>query len=223
MWFSHLYSFLNVWCPSDKIHCGFHFFLEAISNHCCSMVISMLKKSCSLFVKAFSLTFNHIFPIKIFCIFVLLFVSVLLVFSINLVNTQRGHIIFIPHDRLKSIQLFLFFVGVGLFCFKFIYFIFGCVGSSLLRTGFLQLRRVGGLLLVEVCRLLIAVASLVAEHGLQARGLQQSWHVSSVVVAHGLQSAGSVVVAHRLSCSMACGIFPDQGLNPCPLHWQADS
>ena len=22
---------------------------------------------------------------------------------------------------------------------------------------------------------------------------------------------------------MACGIFPDQGSNPCPLHWQADS
>ena len=21
----------------------------------------------------------------------------------------------------------------------------------------------------------------------------------------------------------ACGIFPDQGSNPCPLHWQADS
>ena len=35
--------------------------------------------------------------------------------------------------------------------------------------------------------------------------------------------AGSVVVAHRLSCSAACGIFPDQGPNPCPLHWQADS
>ena len=34
--------------------------------------------------------------------------------------------------------------------------------------------------------------------------------------------AGSVVVAHGLSCSVACGIFPDQGLNPCPLHWQAD-
>ena len=27
----------------------------------------------------------------------------------------------------------------------------------------------------------------------------------------------------RLSCSVACGIFPDQGSNPCPLHWQADS
>ena len=35
--------------------------------------------------------------------------------------------------------------------------------------------------------------------------------------------AGSVIVAHRPSYSMACGIFPDQGLNPCPLHWQADS
>ena len=34
---------------------------------------------------------------------------------------------------------------------------------------------------------------------------------------------GSVVVAHGLSCSAACGIFPDQGSNLCPLHWQADS
>ena len=33
---------------------------------------------------------------------------------------------------------------------------------------------------------------------------------------------GSVVVAHGLSCSTTCGIFPDQGSNPCPLHWQAD-
>ena len=37
-----------------------------------------------------------------------------------------------------------------------------------------------------------------------------------------LQSTGSVVV-HRLSCSKACGIFPDQGLNQCLLHWQVDS
>ena len=33
----------------------------------------------------------------------------------------------------------------------------------------------------------------------------------------------SVVVAHGPSCSAACGIFPDQGSNPCPLHRQADS
>jgi len=32
-----------------------------------------------------------------------------------------------------------------------------------------------------------------------------------------------VVVARWLSDSEACGIFPDQGSNPCPLHWQADS
>ena len=34
---------------------------------------------------------------------------------------------------------------------------------------------------------------------------------------------GSVTVARGLSCSAACGIFPDQGLNPCPLPWQVDS
>ena len=35
--------------------------------------------------------------------------------------------------------------------------------------------------------------------------------------------AGSVIVVHGPSCSAACGIFPDQGSNPCPLHRQADS
>ena len=35
--------------------------------------------------------------------------------------------------------------------------------------------------------------------------------------------AGSVIVTHGPSCSVACGIFPDQGSNPCPLHWQSDS
>ena len=39
----------------------------------------------------------------------------------------------------------------------------------------------------------------------------------------GSRCAGSVVVAHGPSCSVACGIFPDRGSNPCPLHWQADS
>ena len=35
--------------------------------------------------------------------------------------------------------------------------------------------------------------------------------------------AGSVVVAHGPSCFAACGILPDQGSNPRPLHWQVDS
>lgn len=59
-----------------------------------------------------------------------------------------------------------------------------------------------GYSLVVVCGLLTAMASLAAEHGL--------W------------GTGSTAVAHRLSCPQARGIFPDQGLNPCPQHWQAD-
>ena len=39
----------------------------------------------------------------------------------------------------------------------------------------------------------------------------------------GSRRAGSAIVAHGPSRSAACGIFPDQGPNPCPLHWQADS
>ena len=39
----------------------------------------------------------------------------------------------------------------------------------------------------------------------------------------GSNRAGSVIVAHGPSRSAVCGIFPDQGSNPCALHWQADS
>ena len=46
---------------------------------------------------------------------------------------------------------------------------------------------------------------------------------ASAVAAHGLQSTGSVVVMNRLSCSLACGLLLEQILNPCPVHWQADS
>ena len=97
----------------------------------------------------------------------------------------------------------------------FFLFIFGCVGSSLLRAGFLQLRRAGAAL---HCGAQASHCGGFSCSGAQAPG---SW--ASVVVARGLQSAGSAVVAHGLSCSAACGIFPDQGLNPRPLHWQADS
>ena len=59
-----------------------------------------------------------------------------------------------------------------------------------------------GLLFVMVHRLLVEVASLVER---------------------GLWSGASVVAVHSFSCSTACEIFLDQGLNPRPLHWQADS
>ena len=35
--------------------------------------------------------------------------------------------------------------------------------------------------------------------------------------------ADFLVVVHRLSCSVACGIFLEQGLNLCPLHWLVNS
>ena len=53
--------------------------------------------------------------------------------------------------------------------------------------------------------------SVVAVHGFLTE-------VASHVAEHGPWSIGSKVVAHRPSSSVACGIFPDQGLNPCPLH-----
>ena len=39
----------------------------------------------------------------------------------------------------------------------------------------------------------------------------------------GSGRAGSAAMAHGPSRSAACGIFPDRGTNPCPLHRQADS
>ena len=36
------------------------------------------------------------------------------------------------------------------------------------------------------------------------------------------RAQASVVVVCRPRCSSACGIFPNQGLNPRPLHWQVD-
>ena len=56
---------------------------------------------------------------------------------------------------------------------------------------------------------------------LRCVGLSLSWPL--LLQSTSSRRAGSVVMAHGLSCSAACGIFPDQGSNPCPLHWQADS
>ena len=73
----------------------------------------------------------------------------------------------------------------------------------------------GGYSLDVVRELLIAVA-FVAEPGLCGM-----W--ASVFAVLGFYSISLIVVAHRLSCSEACGIFPDPGLNLCLLHWQADT
>ena len=65
------------------------------------------------------------------------------------------------------------------------------------------------LLFVAACWLLLVVASVV-ELGVRL--------VGAVVGLHGLFSTGSVVWVHGLSCSLACEILLDQGLNWCSLH-----
>ena len=92
---------------------------------------------------------------------------------------------------------------------EFVYFRRSGVFVAVHRLCLVSLSR--GYPLVAGCELLIVMASLVAEQGLS--GLA------------GFSGCGmwTVVVAHRPGCSTACGIFPDQGLNPCPLHWHEDS
>ena len=112
------------------------------------------------------------------------------------------------HQRSYTLRSFISINGLIIkrskhFFKLFIYlFIYGCVGSSFLRQGFLQLRQVGG-------HSSSRCADLSLLQPLLLRSTGSRW-------------AGSVVVAHGPSCSTAYGIFPDQGSNPCPLHWQAD-
>ena len=85
----------------------------------------------------------------------------------------------------------------------FFFFFFGCVGSSFLCEGFSAVAAGGG------------------HSSSRCAGLSPSRPL--LLRSTGSRCAGSVVVAHGLSRSAARGIFPDQGSNPCPLHWQADS
>ena len=50
-------------------------------------------------------------------------------------------------------------------------------------------------------------------------------HLIAVASRHRARTLGtwtSVVVAHRFSCHLACGMFLDQRSNPCVMHWQVD-
>ena len=104
--------------------------------------------------------------------------------------------------HMPSILLGLFtFILLFLFIYLFIY-IFGCVGRSFRAGAFSSCGERGATL---------------------HRGARASHYRGLSLRSTGSRRACSVVVAHGTSCSAACGIFPDQGSNPCPLHWQADS
>ena len=83
-------------------------------------------------------------------------------------------------------------------------FIFDCAGSLFLRAGFSGYRQ----------HRLLSSCGVQASH---CHGFA-CWGASA-----GSRCRGSIVVAHSLSCPEARGIFPGQGWNRCPLHWQADS
>ena len=106
-------------------------------------------------------------------------------------------------ERFYNFQLLL---GNFSFLFKIIYFFkfFVCL-FVWLHWVFIALHRLS---LVAVQGLHIGDFSLCRAQALSV------W--ASVVMACGLQSVGSVVVAHGTSCSTACVIFPDQTLKLCP-------
>ena len=94
-------------------------------------------------------------------------------------------------------------IGWSLRFFKNIYaFIYGCDKSYLLCTGFLYLHEQG--------------APFALRWGAQAS------HCAgfSCWGAQALGAGATVIVVQGLSCSVACGIFPDQGLNLSSPHWQ---
>ena len=68
---------------------------------------------------------------------------------------------------------------------------------------------------------------IVASGGCSSCGVRASRCSGFYVAEDRLQSSQALVqslqalvgfVVHGRSCSVACGIFPDQGLNPCSLH-----
>ena len=90
------------------------------------------------------------------------------------------------------------------FFFNFIYLFYLCLCWVFVSVGGLSL-----------------VAASGGHSSSRCAGLSPSWPL--LLRSTGSRRAGSVVVAHGLSCSAACGTLPDQGPNPCLLHWQADS
>ena len=111
--------------------------------------------------------------------------------------------------------MFVFSGGLkGLYETLFYSFIFGCAGSSLRYSSISLIAVSRGYSVVAMCRLFTVVASLV-KHRL--------WGTRFSSCRSRAPEHRSEVGAHGLSCSAACGTFPDQGSNLCLLPWQVDS
>ena len=102
-----------------------------------------------------------------------------------------------------------------IFYFILYLFIFSCAGSSLPHRGFPLVVACGGCLRCDAQALHCGGFSCRRARALGARGLS---HCGCQTPEHRLGSHGM-----RPGGSTACGIFLDQGLNPCLLPWQADS
>ena len=122
-----------------------------------------------------------------------------------------------------SNTLMIFYLFIYLQNYVFTYLVLAALSLCCCTRVFLQLlQRVGATSLFSAHASHCSGFSC-SEHRLQAHGLQQLQRVGTVVAALGLQITSSAAVVHGLSCSVACGIFPDQGLKPCPLHCKGDS
>ena len=97
----------------------------------------------------------------------------------------------------------------------------GCTCSSLAHLFFNFYVFWGGGGLIRVFLSLVVVRE--GYTSLQCVDVSLHWLLSFGGTSSSCGAQTSLVVVHGLSCSAECGIFPDQGSNPCPLHWQADS
>ena len=123
------------------------------------------------------------------------------------------------HQQCKRVppyplQHVLFIDFLKLLSFKNVYLYFDCAASSLLSAGFLQLWQCGHSWL-QRARFLLWWLLLVQSMGSRHLGFSSC---DSQALELRLSSC-----VNRLSCSKAHGIFPEQRLNPCPVHCELES
>ena len=121
--------------------------------------------------------------------------------------------------KCRSIRSFAICISTLLMCLILYSFL---IGLFFIAEFLVFFKTLGLFIYLWLCWVFVSVRglSLVVASGGHSSSRSTGLSLSRPLL---LRSTGSVIVAHGPSCSAACGIFPDQGLNPCPLHWQADS